>query len=276
MTDSNPLTKDFISTEIDGVELRIASMRREGRRPPIVFLHGFGSTKEDYADVVCCPQFDDRRIIAFDAPGCGETECSDLSSLSIPFLRQTAERVLRHHGVERFHLVGHSMGGLTALMLACVSGDAVLSFTNIEGNVAPEDCFLSRQVLEHPRDDPDEFLNAFAERAWRAGTFSHPLFASALRYKVRAPAVAPIFRSMVDCSDNDDLMAKFTGLSCPRMFVYGDRNRSLFYLGHLMNRGVQLAEIECSGHWPMYANPQALWARLGQFIDRSEMELLHD
>ena len=43
-----------------------------------------------------------------------------------------------------------------------------------------------------------------------------------------------------------------------------------------MNRGVQLAEIECSGHWPMYANPQALWARLGQFIDRSEMELPHD
>ena len=110
-------------------------------------------------------------------------------------------------------------------------------------------------------------------RAWRNDTFSHPLYAAALPHKVRAEAVAPIFRSMVDLSDNDDLMAKFTGLSCAKMFAYGDRNRSLPYLGTLMKRGVQLAEIERSGHWPMYANPPALWTRLGAFIDQSEMRL---
>jgi pimeloyl-ACP methyl ester carboxylesterase len=271
MTDSNPLKKDVIALDIDGVELRVAAMHREGRRLPIVFLHGFGSTKEDYADVAFYPEFDGRRLLAFDAPGCGETECAELSALSIPFLRRTAEGILRHFGIDRFHLVGHSMGGLTALMLAHDLGDAVLSFTSIEGNVAPEDCFLSRQILECPSDDPDAFLKSFAERAWRNGSFSHPLFAAALPHKVRAEAVAPIFRSMVELSDNGDLMAKFTGLPCAKMFVYGDRNRSLPYLGTLMKRGVQLAEIERSGHWPMYANPPALWTRLGAFIARSEM-----
>jgi pimeloyl-ACP methyl ester carboxylesterase len=81
---------------------------------------------------------------------------------------------------------------------------------------------------------------------------------------------------MIDLSDKGALMAKFTGLGCPKMFVYGDQNRSLSYLGTLLQQGVQLAEIEHSGHWPMYANPPALWALLGQFIDQSEMGQGHD
>ena len=213
MTETGPLTRDVIEFEIDGVSLRVAAMHREGERPPVVFLHGFGSTKEDYADAAFYPQFDGRRLIAFDAPGCGETGCADLSALSIPFLQQTAEEVLRHFGVERFHLVGHSMGGLTALMLAGDNRDSVLSFANIEGNVAPEDCFLSRQVLEYPADNPEEFLKAFGERAWSTASFSSPLYAAALHHKVRAEAVAPIFRSMVALSDNEESDVEIYGVA---------------------------------------------------------------
>ncbi len=242
--DSKQLTKEFVAIEVDGVKMRVATMHRDGRRPPIVFLHGFGSTKEDYADVALYRRFDDRGMIAFDAPGCGETECSTLSTLSIPFLQQTAERVLQHYGVERFHLVGHSMGGLTALTLASDAGRSILSFSNIKGNLTPEDCFLSRQILDFPSDDPDAFMKEFAERTWRDNRFSSPLFAAALPYKVRVEAITPIFRSMVNLSDNDKLLEKFTGLPCARMFVYGEQYRSLSYLGTLLKSGVQLAEIE--------------------------------
>jgi pimeloyl-ACP methyl ester carboxylesterase len=264
------LSKDVVPIEIDGVSVRVAAMRKAGSGPPLVLLHGFGSTKEDYADLAHHPRFEGRSILAYDAPGCGQSTCADLSALGIPFLRETAKAVLRHYGIERFHLSGHSMGGLTALMLADAMGDAVLSFTNIEGNVAPEDCFLSRQILEHPADNPESFLAAFADRAWHADAFSSALFASTLPHKVRAEAVGPIFRSMVALSDSGDLLERFVGLPCPKMFVYGDRNRSLSYLGQLMRRGVQLAEIENCGHFPMYANPASLWARLDSFISQSE------
>ena len=50
--------------------------------------------------------------------------------------------------IDRFHLIGHSMGGLTALILGDEHPGRVSSFINIEGNVSPEDCFLSRQVVE--------------------------------------------------------------------------------------------------------------------------------
>ncbi len=70
-------------------------------------------------------------------------------------------------GVDRFHVVGHSMGGLTALLLADRDPARVVSFVDIEGNVAPEDCFLSRQVVSHPHSDPAGFLSEFTDRRAR-------------------------------------------------------------------------------------------------------------
>ena len=180
------------------------------------------------------------------------------------------QAVLDRAGIGRFHLVGHSMGGLTALMLAHQEPDRVLSFVDIEGNLAPEDCFLSRQILTHPCDDDDAFLDDVAERVRRSRSSSSALFAASLRYKVRPGAVRGIFQSMVDMSDHGDLMPKFLTLPCPRMFMYGEENSALSYLAALAAGGVELAEIPHSGHWPMYANPVAMWERIAAFIHQGQ------
>ncbi len=265
----------FVKFAVGGSNLRIATMTRGGRRAPIVFLHGFGSTKEDFADIVRFRQFDDRPVIAFDAPGCGASECDDLSTISIPFLQQTAERVINHYGNSKYHLVGHSMGGLTALLLAHHNPSAVLSFTNVEGNLHSEDCFLSRQIVEHAEQDPEHFMTAFVARTRQTSGFSCALYAAGLEHKVRTAAVRPIFRSIVDLSDHGDLLEKFVNLPFPRQFMYGDENRSLSYLARLQEHGVQLSEIPQCGHFPMYANPLKMWRHIGDFIDRAETELPH-
>jgi pimeloyl-ACP methyl ester carboxylesterase len=139
-----------------------------------------------------------------------------------------------------------------------------------EGNLAPEDCFLSRQILTHPCDDDVGFLEGFAERARRSLSPSSALFAASLRHKVRPGAVRGIFASMVDLSDHGDLMAKFLSLRCPRMFMYGAENSALSYLPSLAAGGVELAEIPQSGHWPMYANPVAMWERIDAIIRQAQ------
>lgn len=250
---------------VDGVALNIAALHRSGEGAPILFLHGFGSTKEDYADIVLHPAFDGRAFVAYDAPGCGESQCDDLSTISIPLLLETALQVLEHFDIERFHLVGHSMGGLTALMLAHRCADRVLSFTDIEGNIAPEDCFLSRQIVDFPADDPEAFFSAFIERARHAPAYASALYAASLRHKVRAGAVRGIFQSMVELSDHADLMGKFLGLPCPKMFMYGEQNASLSYLPHIQAHGVRLAPIAECGHFPMYSNPVAMWQQIAEF-----------
>lgn len=255
-----------IPIKVKGLALEIAAISRSGETDPIVFLHGFGSTKEDYADIVRCPELTGRPFLAYDAPGCGETACSDLSKVSIPFLVDTALAVLEHNGIERFHLSGHSMGGLTALMLAHQHPDRVLSFIDIEGNIAPEDCFLSRQIVDYPDADADKFFADFIERTRHASAYSSALYAASLWHKVRAGAVPGIFRSMVELSDHGGLMDKFLGLPCPKMFMYGEQNASLSYLSDIQAKGVRLAEIPNCAHFPMYSNPPLMWKAIADFV----------
>lgn len=251
---------------IQGVDLSLPKISRTGTKPPILFLHGFGSTKEDYADIVRHPDFEGHGFLAYDAPGCGASHCADVEQINIPFLVETARQMLAAEGIDRFHLVGHSMGGLTSLMLADSHPDRVLSFCNIEGNIAPEDCFLSRQIVEHADPDPERFLKAFVERVRLSPAFSSALFAASLHHKVRAGAVRGIFSSMVDLSDHAGLMQRFLGLPCPKMFMYGEQNASLSYLEHIEINGVQRAEIPQCGHFPMYSNPPAMWAAIAGLI----------
>jgi pimeloyl-ACP methyl ester carboxylesterase len=267
---ASDITYEQVDLRVGGVALTVTAAGRDGDLTPVVFLHGFGSSKEDYLDIACQRAFAGHPFLAYDAPGCGETFCEDLPGISIPFLVTTAQAMLDHAGIRRFHLVGHSMGGLTALLLAHQEPDRVLSFVDIEGNLAPEDCFLSRQIFTHPSDDDAGFLEDFAERARRSSSSSSALFAASLRHKIRPGAVRGIFQSMVDLSDRGDLIAKFLTLPCPRMFMYGEENSALSYLARLAAENVELAEIPHSGHWPMYANPVAMWERIVAFIHRAQ------
>ncbi|ALL70747.1 putative hydrolase (plasmid) [Paraburkholderia caribensis MBA4] len=258
--------RETLELRVRGANLSISTIFRSGTREPILFLHGFGSTKEDYADIVRLKVFSGRPFIAYDAPGCGESMCSDLSAVDIPFLVETARAVLEHMQVQRFHVVGHSMGGLTSLMLAHEEHERVISFIDIEGNVAPEDCFLSRQIFTHAADDPHEFLAHFIERTRQSPEFSSSLYATSLKHKVRAEAVRSIFTSMVDLSDHGDLMTRYLGLSCKKMFMFGEQNSHLSYLPQLEAAGVKLARISRSGHFLMYSNPVEMWDQIAGFI----------
>jgi pimeloyl-ACP methyl ester carboxylesterase len=266
MQEKSGFTSSRLPLQVDDVQLDVSVIHRRGTLAPILFLHGFGSTKEDYADIVRWEEFSGRPFIAYDAPGCGETSCSDLAQVSIPFLLKTTLAVLDHFGLDRFHLVGHSMGGLTALLFAHQHPERVLSFVNIEGNVAPEDCFLSRQILQYPAQNTEQFFAELVERTRHAPAYGSALYASGLRCKVRAAAVSGIFRSMVDLSDTGDLMNKFVGLSCPNMFMYGDQNASLTYLAYIRAKGVRLVEIPDCAHFPMYSNAPKMWEEIAAFL----------
>jgi pimeloyl-ACP methyl ester carboxylesterase len=129
---------------------------------------------------------------------------------------------------------------------------------------------LSRQVVTHAHQDPQEFLAEFADRMWRSRYSASALFAATLSHKVRAGAVRPIFESMVQLSDHADLMRGFLALPVPTMFMYGEQNNALSYLPTLAGNGVELAEIPHSAHFPMYSNAPEMWARITDFLLNSQ------
>ncbi|ATW52281.1 alpha/beta fold hydrolase [Streptomyces peucetius] len=270
MSPIRKLERFMLPLTVDGTRVEVSGLHRGGAGTPLVFLHGFGSTKKDYADVVQQERLADRPVLAYDAPGCGASDCADLGAVSIPFLVSVAEQVLGARQIDRFPVVGHSMGGLTALVLADGAPARIASFTNIEGNVAPEDCFLSRQIVTHSHDDPDAFLARFAERVGGSRFYGGALYASSLPHKVRAGAVRAIFESMVDPSDHGKLLDRFLGLPAPKMFMYGEQNNTLSYLPALAEGGVELAGIDHCAHFPMYSNPPQMWARIADLVSRAD------
>src|SRR5688500_18649981 len=88
------LQRSIVPARVADALCRLAVFSRSGDRAPMVFLHGFGSTKEDYTHVRFIPELDGRPILAFDAPGCGESECDALGRVSIPMYQFSAEAVI--------------------------------------------------------------------------------------------------------------------------------------------------------------------------------------
>ncbi|OOF92499.1 hypothetical protein ASPCADRAFT_210342 [Aspergillus carbonarius ITEM 5010] len=269
-TDGLPPIFSTLSLTVNNHPLRLSTLYRPGPKPAILFLHGFGSCKEDLHDLLYLPSLRDHTVIAYDAPGCGASEHHGPSSdLTIPFLVATAQAVLAHYHTTTFYLIGHSTGALTALMLAATlpSTQQLLAFINIEGTLSPENCFFSRSLYNDmlkstsPEDDLENLI------AYVSSTpgYSHTLYASLLRSRVQSDAVKPIITSTVQLSWKN-LLGRFVRLSCPLMYMFGDQNREASFLEQLEKNGVELARIPMSGHFPMYSNSAKMLKRIEGFF----------
>ena len=81
---------------------------------PILFLHGFNGNSKSWAYQF--HYFKGRRsVIAIDAPGFGQSDSSDLDMLSIS---NVVYNLLKSIDVTKCDLVGHSMGGMLAQVVA--------------------------------------------------------------------------------------------------------------------------------------------------------------
>jgi len=99
----------------------------------ILLVHGLGSSGEDWR-----PQIDyfsrDYRVIAVDCRGHGLSEKPD-QAYSVELYCQDILSLLNHLDIERFHVVGISMGGMIAFQLGVDEAQRVETMTII--NSAP-------------------------------------------------------------------------------------------------------------------------------------------
>jgi pyruvate dehydrogenase E2 component (dihydrolipoamide acetyltransferase) len=142
--------------EVGGRKLRYLMLGDDQDSVPAVLLHGYGGDLNNWL-------FNQealaggRRVYALDLPGHGGSDknvgAGDLASLA-----ETFSGFLDAVGVERAHLVGHSLGGAVASRLALDRPDRVASLTLIAGAGLGEQ--ISREYIEG-------FLAADRRRAMR-------------------------------------------------------------------------------------------------------------
>ncbi len=98
-------------TTDDGVGLEVEVA---GTGPGLMLVHGFGGAKEDFADHV--PELArDHAVVVFDHRGHGASDKpDDLAAYSLDRLVADTIAVADAVGLDRFRLLGHSMGGMVA------------------------------------------------------------------------------------------------------------------------------------------------------------------
>ena len=96
---------------------------------PLVFVHGYTGDITDWRHQI--PEFSrTHRVLVLDNRGHGRSEApADRSVYTVEQMADDVEALLKHVGFERYHLLGHSMGGAVVQEVALRSPQKLLSLT---------------------------------------------------------------------------------------------------------------------------------------------------
>ena len=96
---------------------------------PLVLVHGYTGDITDWRHQL--PELSrTHRVLAMDLRGHGRSEApSDRSSYTVEQMASDVEALVDHVGFERYHLLGHSMGGAIVQEIALRSPQRLLSLT---------------------------------------------------------------------------------------------------------------------------------------------------
>jgi pimeloyl-ACP methyl ester carboxylesterase len=237
--------------------------------PAILYVHGLGCSKADFMEMTSVSELQSFRLVSADNPGCGDSSYDEHHPLNIDGVVEVIEKFVAHLELNRFLLVGGSMGGLVALLYAERNLNKVAGFVNVEGNLAPEDCIFSRNVIAHSYSDFDkivfpEIKKAVSAKAGRG-------FAQHLRVleKANPRAYYDYAFQTVEYSDHGNLLERFLSLPVPKCFLYGSNNRYLSYLQRLRETECTVIEIPNADHFLFYDEPNRYAAALASFAGNS-------
>lgn len=123
---------------VDGLRL---AWREAGQGMPLVLLHGIGSASDSWEFQI--EHFGrDYRVVAWDAPGYGGSGDLAMETPCAADYADALDQLLGALGIERCHLVGHSLGALIAAAFASRHQHWMLSLT------------LANAAAGHGRLDP--------------------------------------------------------------------------------------------------------------------------
>jgi 3-oxoadipate enol-lactonase len=142
---------------VNGVKLYYERHGESGE--PLVFVHGYTGDVSDWRLQI--EEFSrDYRILVMDLRGHGRSEApSERRLYSVPLMVEDVEALVKLAGFERFHLVGHSMGGAVAQEIAFRDPEKLLSLTladtALKFDVQPDDAtfqFRAQRIQVALRD----------------------------------------------------------------------------------------------------------------------------
>ena len=224
-----------------------------GEGVPVLLLHGFGADLNSW--MFTQPALaESRRAIALDLPGHGGST-KEVGAGDADALTDAVEAALGALGVERVHLVGHSMGGAIAAALAVRRPGRVASLTLIApAGLGPDinAAFIDGFVRAARRKDAVDVLQLLVHDP---SLVSRTMIEDVLRYK-RLDGVVPALQTVAQAwfgggRQTVDLAARISALGLPVQVIWGRSDR-IVPVGHAEALGTQhpVHVMDDAGHLP--------------------------
>ena len=258
----------------------------------VLFVHGLGGWAENWSETIERVAATGRRAIAFDLPGFGEStrvRGARYFDVRDPFYAAVVDGVRSALGLERPHLVGHSLGGGIVAVTAIVHPNAWRSLTLVApGGFGPELALFLR-VFSLPvlglttwLPRPSSAGRAVLESCFRdRSRIPAHLYAESARYDSTFPEMLRVMRAVatirgVRRSVREAWLARAGGHAIPVQVVWG-RYDGIIAPSHLemLRRtfpDAELHTIESAGHLVMSEQPDAFAAALVPFLRRTEAD----
>ena len=267
--------------DLGDVELEVAQAGEGGE--PLLLVHGFTGAKEDFGDWM--EPFADLgfHAVAPDLRGHGASDHpEDEAAYSLEIFADDLDALIVELGWERSTLVGHSMGGMVAQVLATrvpedLRGLVLMdtSHGSVEG-IDPELVEFAQGVarnqgieavadilaeMESPLDTPAH-LRLLAEREGYAEFGDRKLRASS----------AAMYAAMVgELTAQEDRLNALRGLTVPTLVLVGDLDRPFLDDSERLRAaipGARLVVVPGAGHSPQFEAPDVWWGAVSRFVQQ--------
>jgi len=261
------------SVEVTVNGTTISCLFQKGGKEAIVFIHGLGSSKESFLEAFKRKEFRLFTILSTDLVGFGDSDKPADFSYLMKDQARILGKTINHFGVDRFHLVAHSMGGIIGIELCEMMPNRVCSFINAEGNLTSKDCVESRRIADVSERDFvsrgfEQFKRNLREEFERAGDHAGMDYLESLS-KATAESMYKSSVHTVHESDFGNLFTRFSQLPFYKCYIYGEKNKGLFPSEKLLRqKGIPIFYISKSGHPVIDENPDEFYNLILKIIHR--------
>lgn len=259
----------------------IAEAGAGGAGEPLLLLHGFTGAKEDFADFV--DGFADRgwHVVAPDQRGHGASDQpSAESDYSLRIYADDVWALVDELGWDSFHLLGHSMGGMIAQVIALDAPERIRSLVLMDtspGAVEGVDPDVAALALAVVRDEGmDRLAELYAtvdlgppapsDARVRADRPGYVEFGDRKLRSSSAAMYAAMATELLDADDRADLLA---GLDLGTLVVVGDEDVDFVGPSERLAAaipGAELVVIPDAAHSPQFENPDRWWKDVSGFL----------
>jgi pimeloyl-ACP methyl ester carboxylesterase len=244
----------------------------QGDGDAVVCLHGLGGTSNNWTPVLAA--LDRFKLIRIDLPGSGRSHRVE-GALSIERYVQAVLSVCGRLGVERFHLVAHSLGTIVALHLATREPTRIRSLALFGPLLCPPEGARAaiRARADKARSEGAEGMAAIADAivagATSADTRQHrPLAIAMVRESLMRQEAEGYARSCEALADAD--AAAVDAITVPALLVTGQDDSvappQAVRAIHERIRGSRLVVLPQCGHWTTFERPEECARELREFF----------